>query len=566
MRAFRSTIILAFIVFLVLYISYREYNRQMGEEEREKEQEKIVQHWEQSEVNQIKASGSYRKFQIKKIEGNWHLLEPVSDLASKTKVEEFLRAFFKKKAQVLLSDSDEKKISWSDYGLQDSQYSFELSRQGAKKSSLEEKEKKKHKKHKKAKSTSSLSEDLRVDLSSLKSYDGKHYLRLNQGSDLLIAQDKWSDVTSFDWEGFREKKLFLKSWSPKHFFFQVGRKAFPFQKKEGGWVYIKEESLKLDSSLIDQMINKIRNLKVEEFLSEKIQAETLSKFQLNRPRWVIRWSDLDSSKNAENKEKKSENEEKEWTMKLSPIKNKKIYVKISDREFIGKVSESVVKTWPKTINGFRDKNEAFSFDQKKAFSLSLFWKGKKLEFKKLKQEEKQEGKKEDFKWELLNSKSPEEKVRASGLRSFLRQVSRLKAEDFLKPSSRTHKGKNRLLIQGESGDRLLELHWGQSFSKRGSSNKKERFYTIHSQKIKDVLLVKEKKWEEILDIKLVKKEKQKDLKKDKDQKELKKNSEDKKKASQVFLYARHFIHKSFSHKSRSLWWNFGFMASLLVGE
>lgn len=529
MRPFRSTIIFAFVVFLVVYVSYREYRRQIGHEEEQEQKEKLIQNWEVDEVQKISVKASHGQFQLKKAGEVWNLVEPLLDLASKEKVEDYIRTLFKKKAKILLNKSEEKKIIWSDYGLETPQYTFELTKE-VQKNSLQ-KEDKKGKEHKgdkkseKQESMSASSEIFRVDLSSLKSYDGKHFLRLYSEDGLYIAQDSWTDVvSSFDLETFREKQFFLQDWIPNHFVFQVGRKAFEFQRKGKDWVFLKDESLKLDSSFLDQMISQIQKLKASELLSEITKPERLSKFQLNRPRWLIKLSYFDpGQKKGKQKEKmdsgdkKAKEEEEKWQMKLSPIKNKSVYLQSSDRNYIGKISETEVKKWPKRLSDFRDKNAPFSFDSKQVFFISLFWNGKNLEFRRERKDKND--KNEEKEWKFVNAESSDERVDEANLRSFLRQVSHLKAEDFLKRSSSTRvRGKNKILIQDESGQTLLELLWDRRASRRKLSGEKKgkNFYFLRSQKVKDILLVKEKSLEDILDIKLTKKEaKVKDLKEEK---------------------------------------------------
>lgn len=516
MRVFRSTLIMAVVVLTVIYISYREYGRQQQSEKEKEIQERVIKNWKEEDVNEIKLHHSNFNLLLKKENEEWSLLEPLKDLASATKIKNYLSSFFKKKAKILLkssqNDPSSEPINWSDYGLESPGYTFQLKAALSATSTTKKKKKplpyetKKSKESKEKKGETLHSESLRIDLSSFQSYDGKYFLRINKGEELLLAQGSWTDLTSSDAESFREKKFFVENWAPHHFLFQFQKKKFEFQKKQGEWVFLKNESLKIDSDFLSQLVNEIRDLKADKFSSESSKNQSLVKYRLHRPRWIVQLSHI-RKPGLTKKEAQDLAEIKKWELKLSPPKNKVIYADVSRRNFIGQISEGTVKNWPKKLNDFRDKNHPFSFDQELAFHVSLFWNNKTLNFEKIekKEETKKSSDKKEKKWKLLGQKSSEKEVKEPQLLSFLRQISRLKAEDFLGSQFQSRTKKNHISIKDASGNILLHLNWNKTLNR-----KKETFYYVSSQKISDTLLIKKKSLEDILDIQLTEKKKKTD--------------------------------------------------------
>ena len=581
MRTFLPTFVFAAVVFIVIFLSYREYKKK-GEEENQKGiKGRVVQRLKEEDIQEIKVTG-VNSFHLKKENYNWMLMSPIQDLANSKKVEDYLEKVFKKKVQTLLQKKEESKVPWNQYGLKSPERVLFFSKSiikdpSGKDSSKDDsskdfddskrikttdvKEDKKNGKVKDKKSTDiAFSEEFKsstqIALSSTKSYDNKFFLRIDNKEELYIADGDWDDVIAFESETFREKKVFTENWTPKILFFQHKRKKFKFEKdaKEDYWIYGKNPSVRIDSSFLNSFVKKVEDIKAEFFLSEPIQSKELRKFNLHKPLWVIEfYSSMKKKKNKkENLDKNKKNEigevlkgktsqdevQKKWTLKVSESKSNNFYIQLSHRNFIGKISNNTTKTWPVKLSDFRDKSYPFSFStdsvstvyirsQKKRFKLSKALKkeGLKKENEEKGDKGKTESKEKEIKiWEIAEGGKPNEEVDEDQLNSFLRQLSRLKAYEFLGLRSQALSTKNQILIKDESGGTLLDLRWNKSFSQKTTSQKKETFYYVRTNKVRDTLALKSSALDDIIDIDL---KKEKILPKEEPKKEISQESQEK---------------------------------------
>jgi len=410
MKPFRSSLLLGVVGVLIVGYAYVFVFKKGKEDTEFKEKESLVLKSSQSEVRGLKITHKDSDFVIKREEGGWVIESPISDLGDDEKIDSFLESIFSEKSETSIGGEGEKP-DWKLFGLEEPGGIIKL----------EFKNK--------------TSTQVFVGSNAL---DGKVYLRKDQENMVLVGTSQWKRFIDKKLVDLRKKEVFRVEGLATEIEIKSKEAHVVLKKREGSWWLEKPVMVKADQESVTKYLNKLKDLKASEFLSET--KKDAGKYKLKAPEFRVKLG-LDDGKS--------------WELLASKKDDNNWALLTSDLNSIFQVAKYDVDNVNKTANEFRNKKEPFAFDKSKV---------KKIGFRSSLIDVQLVKKEKDW---VLEQSDPLKEVVQDQVSDLLDRLGRLEAKSFLG----TKKGKGldpprkNIVLRDEAGGVLLNVNWGEKTAK-----------------------------------------------------------------------------------------------------
>ncbi|HEX4924372.1 MAG TPA: DUF4340 domain-containing protein [Bdellovibrionales bacterium] len=437
MKQFRGTLIMAVIVgLLAAYAYFGEFKKRKAEET-VKEQQAVVVKIEKDKVSRVKLTKDGKTLEIKKEGADWHVTQPVQDLADEDAIKGWVENLTTEKSESEITEQ----IDWAIFGLDKPFYTVELEGDGK-------------------------TETISVGKDAI---GGKIYLRRNQDNAVLVANAIWKGFGDKTAKDLRNKSLYRlegKSASSLKIETKKGGKTqkTSLVKKDGAWQFEGGEG-DVGADEVGNYISQIENLKATDVAGEdKSAGGALAKNGLSNPMVKVTLGFTDGTE--------------PWTLLVSEAnKQQEAFASAGNLKPVYKIFGTSADALVKGPGDFRDKKKPFEFQRAdvKGLEINTGSIGVSLEQK-------------DGTWALAESSkasNANKEVDQAKVSDLLSQVGALKAKEFVKADATSFK--KYLKLKAADGKPLLELMWsegakGKNEYKVKSSNSKE-FVTLDTSSI-----------------------------------------------------------------------------------
>lgn len=264
---------LVFVVAVGAFASWTYFSQYKGKEAelKAKEKSEALIPFSNSEINGISLNG---KFELKKIDGQWKLLNPITDLADPVAVESYLSSFTTEKSKATVVgdgyDGVEKaSIDWKTYGLEGAAPTLTLMA-GEKKRTIQ--------------------------IGTEKAYDGSLYARIDGANAVVLLSAAVSGSMEKTDREMRDKRFFPRAADQKAPVIQsveVIKPAgggFKLEKKGEDWLVAGDKNAwPLDQSKVREFVESAVGLRGADIWAEdKTEKRVLASRKLDRPALTMR--------------------------------------------------------------------------------------------------------------------------------------------------------------------------------------------------------------------------------------------------------------------------------------
>ena len=394
-KSFLSNIFFSLLVLALGAWAFYEYRKSRTEEEREI-QESVFFQKKLEELKSFRIQTEDTDLELVEEGKNWLVKSPIEDLADFSEVSRWFDEIQNQKVQKIEIDGE---IPWEEYYL-DQSPSVEI--------------------HFKS------GESLSFRVSRKSSFDGKHFIR--KGGELFLGELYFaSEVNNKDWTSFRNKKIWPSAGHAREIQYK-GKDRFTLQWKDYEWsLDEKSKPLPLNSDRLDGFWTDASSLKASE-IKEKVSASVLKKYGLHRPQVEMVLKYVSEDRNS--------------TVKISPVKEDKAFVVVSHRDFVFEFSKEDIEKLILSFQEIRDHNFPFKYKMDSAFQIE-----------RQNSEEKISLKKEKELWTSLDQGKGD--VDSGELSEFLDQIQSLEGTKYRKGEA--EKPKRYLHIKDSEGNTFFEL-------------------------------------------------------------------------------------------------------------
>lgn len=330
----------------------------------------------------------------------WVLKQPVQDQASWAEISRWMDEITNQKVQEI-KDIDE--IKWENWHLSDQAPSVEMDFTDGSRVSFSVSEK--------------------------SSFDGKYFIR--KGEQLFIGERYFhTEVNEKNFEAFRSKSLLPPNSRHATKIQFHGEKGFTLLWNNYKWSLegADENTLPLDHHRLDSWWTDLSSLKASA-IKEKAKPPFLKQYGLVRPDKITFHSNF---------------KEKEYSLKLSLLKNDKAFVALSHRDFILELTKESAELLPLSRHDILNHSFPFDYDKNRAFQIEIKQAKKTVSIKK-----------HDGIWSTTPSDS-KKTLDNQKVKDFLSQIKNLKGETYLS-SKKAFKPDRSLEIKDEEGQTLFRL-------------------------------------------------------------------------------------------------------------
>lgn len=412
MKQFRGTLIMAVIVgALAAYAYFGEFKKRQNEET-VKEKQAVVVKIEKDKVSRVKVVKDGAIVQIKKEGNDWHVTDPVQDLADEDVIKGWIENLTTEKSDSEISED----IKWEIFGLDKPHYTVELEGDG------------------------------KTELVSVgkDAIGGKIYLRKNQDNAVLVANAIWKGFGDKTAKDLRNKSLYrLEGKAAAKLTIETNKggktQKTALLKKDGVWRFDGPEAdaVAVGQDEVGNYISQIENLKATDVVAEdKAAKDALSKNGLARPMVKVTLGFTDASD--------------PWTLVVSAAnKQQEAFAAAGNLKPVYKIFGASADALVKGPGDFRDKKRPFEFQRAdvKQIDINTGSFGVSLEHK-------------DGAWALTEASKAAnagKDVDQTKIDDLLTQVGNLKAKEFVKADATAFK--KHLKLKAADGKSLLELMW-----------------------------------------------------------------------------------------------------------
>ncbi len=373
----RRLVIKIFYVLIVACtagFAFYQYKKSEREQKAEEKKNLIFPALELSEVQEISLEKSGVDIHLLYQDEGWKLLSPVEDKADEDLVEDYLESLLSEKIRVI-KDSG---ADWAEYGLNQNTAVLEI----AKKSSIEQK--------------------MRLEISHYSAFDGSFYIR--KGPQLLLGDTSWAGLTEKTGDDFRSYKLLSVKKHPVSLSYRS--KQFTAELLWGGgtgWQWKGDTPFPLSHSDLESYRSALSNVSFEKdphFNTEKLRK----KLKLSSPA-------LELKMEFENN--------KTWSVKISPKIKGNFYAIVSDRNYIFTLNKDQMKEVLLSENKIRDHRQPFKFKKDEVYFMELKGYGVDIKLKK-----------EEDKWHLFGGAPSEKELNREELKQALNKMNFLSAKKY----------------------------------------------------------------------------------------------------------------------------------------
>lgn len=317
MKPFKSTAV--FLLLVALLIGYAVYDFQMQNKKEQQaiDAKKIYPELSFESLQTFKMDGP-QKLNLEKIQGRWHITEPLSDLANQQQVQIFLEQIIE---QEVLRIPEEEASNKDQYGFEPGLARFVLSDE---------------------------SQVYEFAIGSVRTFDDGYYIKKIGVQDLFVGSSGWTNIYNQLAESLRNKHLYLNSSDIRELSIKSKKGDFKLVNERGLWLVDKDLQYPLAQESIEDYLTQITTLQADE-----VKDTTAPNSQ---PELTLQAVDKDK---------------KPWLARIWKPKDKSAVVQIDSKNTIYYVDVAKVSFLDRSLNELKDKTVPFQFVQNEVASVIL---------------------------------------------------------------------------------------------------------------------------------------------------------------------------------------------------
>jgi hypothetical protein len=244
------------IVFAVLtlsltgYVYFYEYKTSV---QSKKDSSQKILHYDVEQISYFQLIKSDGKIGFQKSETGWQLLEPILEIADNDKVSEFLISIGEEipLATVKVTDTAFTDQELSEYGLDKPALTMNF------------------------KNNAGVTTKIRVG--SLKNFEGQSYVFVDGQNKVLLGSANWFARSQERLIDYRDKRIFRDSLAQvTHITLHTLSDHIELKREQNKWVS-QQQSFQLDQSIVRDILKKISDSQIEEYVFEGEPSQTLLK-------------------------------------------------------------------------------------------------------------------------------------------------------------------------------------------------------------------------------------------------------------------------------------------------
>ena len=421
----KNPALIIFVILVVLVGGYSIYDYKYAKVEDQNEKNKVkVFSFDANDVVALKAQGvDSAPLLLTKKQDQWVVSGAVEDRADVQQVSSFISALVDEKTKVVKKEGE---IQWKDYQLDQPGYSIELENSKGQKES--------------------------VSISSLQAFDGNYFIKF--GSQLVVGEKTWGQYMHRTADSFRDKKVFRDPFDPTTINITYDEKdlkqKFQIQKKDAAWEIIGKDIKLYDSQKIDQLVESVKTLRANEFLTDAKVERIASRVEL------------------------SGSDNKSWWIEFGPEQKGTVYARSSSIQGVIQLTPGLIEKIKVPLDSLRNGKLPFQFDLEKVQRVKISTDLAKIDVKKT-----------DLNWELTK---PDEKkeVDQNQLVQLIQKLQNLEAKKFLAQAPANTKYSKSVQLTDKDEKELLLIRWGDEFSDKVSG---ARLVYVRSSKSPETLVL-----------------------------------------------------------------------------
>lgn len=455
MKHFRSTWILFAVVALLAGYTYYEY-RHASEDLEFSKGEMPAFGLKREDVDKISLTVRGAAIELQKKGNEWLLVKPVEDFAESAVVDGFLFSAVTQKFKTFRSDDDGKgqAINWAEFGLDSPAITLELTAKG------------------KAES---------LAFGSKNAFDGSYYVR--KGNDVYLGDKSLAQVVDRQPFAFRSRKIWRdEDVTLESVIVDNGKEKFAFKKNDGKWAMDPAPAYAIDSSRMEDWLNRVQDLVPTEFVKEGVEDVDKANYLLKKPALTVQVS-----------YKKKDGKDGKWTLTLGQEKATEVFLYTDQRPTIYKATKAATEKLLVSKDYFRDGHAPFQFNVEQARVIRIHTPALNHEFKKV-----------DSGWALSDKSSAELELNQDKLVQLLQSLRTLDAREFL-ANGPGIKGEPQIQILGEDQKPIFTLAWSDEYKSKLPWNVGVALRYAKSNLSKEIVALPKDKIERLIDSGMVKK-------------------------------------------------------------
>ncbi|MBL7557498.1 MAG: DUF4340 domain-containing protein [Bdellovibrionaceae bacterium] len=376
-------ILFGVVVLLSLYTYFGEYQGKEKEKTKEEQQAVILKGINVDQINFVEVNNLDEKVTISRSNTGWQVTSPIADAADSNDIESWLKQLTDEKTISVAVEGAE--IKWEYFGFNVPVKTLTVK--------------------------TSLNQQLTVEVSEKKNFEGNSFLRLPGENKVMVGSSSWSSHAGKKLFDLRNKNIFRHQLSNvQSFQVKNKRNLIEIINKEAKWIAPKQPDLVLDQNVIRENIIKINELKAIEFIAEKEGVPAAKKkLGLGTSSVTIEFKLSEGT----------------WVANVFEAKDKGAYVEVAGTQQLIKINNEIMDRLNNlSLVSLRDYKLPFaSFDKAKVNGLSYVTTLKKAALTK-----------KNGNWELNPADSANE-VQQDKVTSLLDVVKNLTAKEYVNTAS-----------------------------------------------------------------------------------------------------------------------------------
>ncbi len=447
MRFNIKLIIFAILTFgLTGYVYFYEYK---GAAKTEKDNSQKILPYDIDQISYFQLIKSDSKIGFQKSETGWQLLEPILENADNDKVSEFLTSVGQEVplAVVKATDSSFTDQELSEYGLDKPALIMNF------------------------KNNAGVTTKIRVG--TLKNFEGQSYVYVDGQKKVWVGSANWFARSQERLIDYRDKRIFRE---PMAQVTQISLRTLQdhveLKRVQNKWVS-KQNSYELDQGMIRDILKKISDTQIEDYVFEGEPSQSLLK-ETEMDKAVVT-TELQTEKGS-------------WLAKLNSKRDNGGLYLLADRPtYLAKVSPLIWETVAAlTLDGLRDRSSAFSFAAEEVKKIYFKSNGRELNLIF-----------NSGAWLMGPTGGPYIDADKSEVANKIKKMHDLKISEFIDQDSHGEfTGGNMLILKTDRDKLVLQLNWGPALSlnRRGSE---KAYFLARTQLAESIFALEKSAIEEI---------------------------------------------------------------------
>lgn len=399
---------------LTAYVYIYEYK---GAIQNEKESNRKILQYDVDQISYFQLIKPEGKIGFQKSETGWRLLEPILENADNDRVSEFLTSVGQEipLAVVKATDTSFTEQELSEYGLDKPALTMNF------------------------KNNAGVTQKIMVG--SLKNFEGQSYVYSDGEKKVWVGSANWFARSQERLIDYRDKRIFRDSLAQvTQISLHTLQDHIELKREQNKWVS-KQNSYELDQSMVRDILKKIGDTQIEDYVFEGEPSQSLLKeTEMDKATVTV---ELQTDKGP-------------WLAKLNTKKENGGLYLLSDRPtYLAKVSPLIWETVATlTLDGLRDRSSAFSFAAEEVKKIYFKNNGRELNLIF-----------NSGSWLMGPTGGPYVDADKTEVAVRIKKMHDLKITDFIDRDVRSEfTGDNMLILKTDRDKLLLQLNWGPGLS------------------------------------------------------------------------------------------------------